>query len=448
MKKMNLILVFALAAVLVPFTVAQDTNSQNSSTAASAQTDNTNNTSAVSSKSGVEDASLTQQLQTKFSQDPAFVNVQASVTNGTAFITGTVASKADEKRAKDLAKSVSGVKHVKEQLTVNPSAGASASKNNNQQDVNTGGSVSAPRTQSMSMPGATNPTNGETSATSTNPNSQASSVTGSTTTSSTMASQSTENPQSATQTPSTSQSPTPAANSAAPATGAPNAQSTAPNASTQASGSAATGENASSLPQSNASGEANMAGQTSGGAPSATSTPSTTGGVAGAATAPPASTTPSTTSTQSTQSSAIGANAGAPAAPSMASTGVGINDTATLQSQIQNALQNEPTLRNNSLSVNVTDNTIELGGAVQNGKEKQTAHRIASSFAGNRRVKDRITVGGRGTASSNPNSSTLGGNPASNSSNQQTNQNNPSNNSQNPSAKNPAANGDASANPR
>ena len=124
MKKMNLILVFALAAVLVPFTVAQDTNSQNSSTAASAQTDNTNNTSAVSSKSGVEDASLTQQLQTKFSQDPAFVNVQASVTNGTAFITGTVASKADEKRAKDLAKSVSGVKHVKEQLTVNPSAGA------------------------------------------------------------------------------------------------------------------------------------------------------------------------------------------------------------------------------------------------------------------------------------------------------------------------------------
>lgn len=132
----------------------------------------------------------------------------------------------------------------------------------------------------------------------------------------------------------------------------------------------------------------------------------------------------------------------------MASTGVGINDTATLQSQIQNALQNEPTLRNNSLSVNVTDNTIELGGAVQNGKEKQTAHRIASSFAGNRRVKDRITVTGHGTASSSPNSSTLGGNPASNSSNQQTNQNNPPINSQNPSANNPAANGDASANPR
>jgi len=446
MKKMNLIFVFALAAVLVPFTIAQDTNSQNSSTAASTQ--NANGSSSVSSESGSQDASLTQQLQSKFSQDPAFVNVQASVTNGTALITGTVASKADVKRAKDVAKSISGVKHVKDQLTVNPSAGASASKNNNQQDVSTGGSVSAPRTQSMSMPSAPNPTNGETSATSTNPNRQASSVTGSTTSSSAMVSQTTANPPSANQTPATSQPSTSTTNPAAPATGTPGAQTTAPNASTQASGSAATGENASSLPQSNASGEANMAGQTSTGAPSATSTPSTTGGIAAAATTPPASTTQSTTSTQSTQSSAIGANAGAPAAPTMTTTGVGINDTATLQNQIQNALQNEPTLRNNSLSVNVTDNTIELGGTVQSGKEKQTAHRIASSFAGNRRVKDRVTVSGHGMASTNPNSGTLGGNPASNSSNPQTNQNNPSNNVQNPSAKNPAANGDASANPR
>jgi osmotically-inducible protein OsmY len=446
MKKMNLILVFALAAVLVPLAIAQDTNSQNSSTAATTQ--NANSSSAVSSESGSQDASLTQQLQNKFSQDPAFVNVQASVTNGTALITGTVASKADEKRAKDVAKSISGVKHVKDQLTVNPSAGASASKNNNQQDVSTGGSVSSPRTQSMSMPGATNPTNGETSATSTNPNSQASSATGSTASSSTMASQTTANPQTASQTPAASQPSTSTSNPAAPSTATPSTQTTAPNASTQASGSAATGENASSLPQSNASGEANMAGQTSTGAPSATSTPSTTGGVAGAATAPPASTAQSTTSTQSTQPNAIGANAGTPAAPSMATTGVGINDSVTLQSQIQNALQNEPTLHNDSLSVNVTDNTIELGGAVQTGKEKQTAHRIASSFAGNRRVKDSVTVSGHGTASSSPNSSTLGGNPASNSLNPQTNQNNPSNNAQNPSAKNPAANGDASTNPR
>jgi len=127
-----------------------------------------------------------------------------------------------------------------------------------------------------------------------------------------------------------------------------------------------------------------------------------------------------------------------------------LNDTATLQGQIQTALQNEPTLRNDALSVNVTDSTIELSGNVQTGKEKQTAHRIASSFAGNRRVKDRITLSGHGSsASSNPNSSGLGANPARNPSNTPANSQNPNpKTSQNPSANNPAANGDASTNPR
>jgi Flp pilus assembly secretin CpaC len=122
---------------------------------------------------------------------------------------------------------------------------------------------------------------------------------------------------------------------------------------------------------------------------------------------------------------------------------VSVNDTATLQSQIQNALQNEPTLHNDNLSVNVNESTIELGGSVQTSKEKQTARRIASSFAGNRRVKDRVTVSGRGSASNN-NPSGLTGNPARNSSNNPSSTNNP----QNPSANNPAANGDASSNPR
>src|SRR5690348_4073244 len=133
MKKISRFVVFALSAALIPIAAAQDPTSQNSSTTASAQTGNTSNNSQVSSKTGAEDASLTQQLQSKFSQDPAFANVQVSVTGGTALITGTVASKADKKRAKDLAKSVSGIKNVTEQLTVNPSA--STSKNNNQQDV-------------------------------------------------------------------------------------------------------------------------------------------------------------------------------------------------------------------------------------------------------------------------------------------------------------------------
>ena len=180
-----------------------------------------------------------------------------------------------------------------------------------------------------------------------------------------------------------------------------------------------------------------------------TSSPSNVGGVAGTAT-----TSPSTSNPSGTATGAIGSNAGGGTAMAGASSSssapvsVGINDSATLQGQIQNALQSEPTLHNDNLSVNVNDNTIELSGNVQTSKEKETARRIASSFAGNRRVKDRVTVSGHGTASTNPSSSTMGTNPAGNSSNNQ--QNNPTNNPnpQNPSSNNPAANGDASTNPR
>jgi osmotically-inducible protein OsmY len=47
-----------------------------------------------------------------------------------------------------------------------------------------------------------------------------------------------------------------------------------------------------------------------------------------------------------------------------------------------------------------------LSGSVATGKEKQTAKRIAQSFAGNRRVEDKITVTGQGSNSANPPSGT------------------------------------------
>ena len=64
-----------------------------------------------------------------------------------------------------------------------------------------------------------------------------------------------------------------------------------------------------------------------------------------------------------------------------------------LQSQIQVALTNEPTLANSNINVNVTEDEIALSGSVSNGKERQTAERIARSFAENRRVTDHLTVG-------------------------------------------------------
>src|SRR3954470_24244262 len=76
------------------------------------------------------------------------------------------------------------------------------------------------------------------------------------------------------------------------------------------------------------------------------------------------------------------------------------NDSASLQSTIQDKLKSEPMLSSSSVNVNVTDATIELSGTVATGKEKQTAERIAQSYAGNRKLVNRITVTGNGNASS------------------------------------------------
>jgi osmotically-inducible protein OsmY len=357
------LLALMLLAAVAPALVAQDAGQS----------------AASSSKTGSNDGALTQQLQSKFGQDPAFANVQVSVTNATATITGSVPAKADKKRAKEMAKSISGVKHVKDQLTINPSAGKSTNGENSNKpadaSINSGASNSATSAASNS-----NPSSGQTSATSNNPNSQASSTTG------------------------------------------------AANASSTSAATSEAKENTSNSPQNtdNAANENNVAGQGS----------------------PSSNTTAPATNQSATGSNAIGANVGGASSVSPASgapAGISINDSATLQSQIQNAMQNEPTLRNDSVNVTVNDSTIELSGSVQNSKEKETARRIASSFAGNRRLKDRITLSGKGTASSNPNSSSLGANPAGNSRNPAANSNP---NAQNPSANNPAANGDASANPR
>ena len=58
-------------------------------------------------------------------------------------------------------------------------------------------------------------------------------------------------------------------------------------------------------------------------------------------------------------------------------------NNAELQMQIQTALQKEPTLASDSVTVAVADDTITLTGNVASSKEKQTATRIAQSYAGN-----------------------------------------------------------------
>ena len=79
-------------------------------------------------------------------------------------------------------------------------------------------------------------------------------------------------------------------------------------------------------------------------------------------------------------------------------------DNSTLQNQIQTAIKNEPTLVNDAITVSVTDSAVELSGTASSKKERQTARRIAQSYANNRKVTDHITVSGNSSTTTQPDS--------------------------------------------
>jgi osmotically-inducible protein OsmY len=68
-----------------------------------------------------------------------------------------------------------------------------------------------------------------------------------------------------------------------------------------------------------------------------------------------------------------------------------------LQGSIQAALQQEPSLKDSSISVQQNDNGIELSGTTPNREEKKTAERIAKANAAGRPVKNHIKVTGPAT---------------------------------------------------
>jgi hypothetical protein len=124
-------------------------------------------------------------------------------------------------------------------------------------------------------------------------------------------------------------------------------------------------------------------------------------------TAPPADPTAPTTPIvapppQSKEDKGVNANKQAQQAQlpqSDASAGVASLDTsgltsAELQQKIEAALHNEPTLSGSVLTVNVTDDEINVNGTVGTGKERTTASRIVQSFGENRKVKEKINVSG------------------------------------------------------
>lgn len=65
-----------------------------------------------------------------------------------------------------------------------------------------------------------------------------------------------------------------------------------------------------------------------------------------------------------------------------------------LPGSIQAALQQEPSLKDSSISVRQNDGGIELSGTAPSREQKKTAERIANANAGGRPVKNHIKVTG------------------------------------------------------
>jgi hypothetical protein len=66
--------------------------------------------------------------------------------------------------------------------------------------------------------------------------------------------------------------------------------------------------------------------------------------------------------------------------------------TSEVQQQIQQGLNSEPALRNSNLGAHVDENSVILTGTVDSESQHDLALRIARSYAGDRKIVDKIKV--------------------------------------------------------
>jgi hypothetical protein len=66
--------------------------------------------------------------------------------------------------------------------------------------------------------------------------------------------------------------------------------------------------------------------------------------------------------------------------------------TPEVQQQIQQGLNSEPTLRNSNVRARVDDNSVILTGTLETEQQHDFALRIAQSYAGDRKIVDKINV--------------------------------------------------------
>ena len=66
--------------------------------------------------------------------------------------------------------------------------------------------------------------------------------------------------------------------------------------------------------------------------------------------------------------------------------------TPEVQQQIQQGLNSEPALRNSNVGVHVDENSVILTGTVDSETQHDLALRIAQSYAGDRKIVDKIKL--------------------------------------------------------
>ena len=347
-----LVLSAAVAVAQTSTTPATNSTPDNQNTSDQmGQTSNTQNSAA-----SADDESLHRQVHEQLATNPAFQNVQVTVKNSVVTLDGTVANKNDKKEAKRLAKAIPGVKNVHEHLKVDANMAASAS---------TTGGVSGTAEKAEQKDKYAVPMTGSADV-------NATAVGSSENTS--------EQPSTGTAQPST------------PPNAGVSGEASASTLPQQSTGTAAANANApgttAATQPSTASGQASTSGEANTGISTTTNPSGTSNTGVSSETNPQTSPTSQQNPDTSAQTSGT---------MSSAQTGtMSSSNTDQLRSQLETALKNEPTLSSSNVQVDVTDTKITLTGSVATGKDRQTAKRIAQSYAGNRKVVDKMTVTGMG----------------------------------------------------
>ena len=365
----------------------------------------------ATSAAATDDDTLKRQVKEQLASNPELANVQVEVVNGKVTLTGSVPKKEDRGQAKDLVRAVPGVKSVSEHLsiaaagtsTASSAAGSSAGANlpepaapsaHSEAGATTGlpQSSEQPKGESANLP----------SSTVSSSNSAGTAAVGAGTAAAPQGAASTLPPSGKNETAAQNSASSNLPQSSASAS-APTAPATSPASAAQANSAQTGKDNVPANSTAQSSGEAANTIQNGVQGNTATQPSAQTESQAGAnlPQSPDTQSTQSSTSTSATTTTS--SQSGASTLPQSSEAHAGMNnDSAQLQSQIQQAFQNESTLAGANITTNVTADTIELSGTVATGKDKQTAKRIAQSFAGNRRVVDHLTVSGKGNGNKSP----------------------------------------------